>query len=188
MNKDFKTAVDSLDAQRVAPVEAAKRDLAPVRAKLLRLASECDARAAKVRPIAAEVQAQVTTAASRGLVPPVDVTIHLREAFGDAHLPGLLSNAGATCRLKVLEIDQLSGDDVYQGRQRSLAGAARNARPLLGALGRLETALKQDRALITDLIRRAAGVPSTPSVVNRPESPTPVKVEVSSGLHPPYSR
>jgi hypothetical protein len=172
MKTEFENSVQQLDAQRGAPRETALRELAPVKKELLQLAAEYAARAARVRPLAAEVQGQVTVAVNRGLGVPLDVSQHLREAFGDGQLPGLLDGASATCRLRAEEIDRLSADDIYNNQLPRLSSHARTARGLGAALDKLEAALKRDRETMLELVRRAAGLPSPPSVVERPGSPS----------------
>jgi hypothetical protein len=174
---DFVAAAKNLDAQRAAPVNEEKRKLDPVKAGLLELARQCDATAARVRPLGMAVQARVTFARSRGVSIPHEVSEHLREGFGQESFPGLLYNAAKTCRLEAQRIEQLTADDVYQGIPRFLANALTRTRPLVGALEGLEAAFKQDLDLLTEGVRRAASARAGVTVIEPPPAPTAPKVE-----------
>jgi hypothetical protein len=185
---DFVAAAQALDASRTAPVDEEKRNLAPVKAGLLKLAGQCEAMAARVRPLGMAVQARITFARSRGVSIPHEVSQHLREGFGTETLPGLIDNAGRTCRLEAQRIEQLTSDDLYQGRQRFMANALTRTRPLVSALERLEAAFHRDLDLLTELVRRATPARPGVTVVEPLPGPAGPKVETRIEALDPMAR
>ncbi len=177
MDKDFEQAARALDARLAAPVKEERRKWEPTRVELLKVGERCDALAARIRPLGMDVQARVTFATNRGVRVPGDVLRHLREGFGLEFFPGLLANAGATCRQKAQQIEQLTADDLYQDIPRYFAKAVEQVRPLLGRLEWLEGQFKRDLDLLTDLVRRAdVSRPAVAVVESRP-APVGPKVE-----------